>query len=212
MKETIIEDFKVNFQWRKGITLSKDLYGRTRSGSLWKSINTRCKNYGSVNNFENFQDFTEHMQTLQFLMEKEKNGKFWQIDKDFNLSGDRSYSKENVIMLPNEINSFITNMDKDRELPLGVVFIDRTFNGNKGLSKPYRANCKDRAGFGSTVYLEYFSTPEEAHLAWLSHKRDLLLDKKNKPLLKNHELFQRFVEDWLDAFSDCIANPKIFIK
>lgn len=211
MKEVIIPDFKVRGLWSKGTTIDKDLFGRTRAGSLWKCINSRCKKYKSVNNFHNFQTFAEYIQGLDHLMSKEPNGKFWQIDKDFNLYGDRSYCESNILFLPNEINSFITSMSKIRDLPLGVTYIDRSDGGNlKGLSKPYRASCKDRVSGAGTTYLEYFATPEEAHFAWIKHKKLLLETKMSKPHLIGYIRFEHFAQEWLDAFTYHINNKIIF--
>jgi hypothetical protein len=164
--------------WVKNFTVEKGVYARTRSYYAWKSLKRRCVEYSSVNNFKDFQHFAESMRSLDFLYERESNGKLWQVDKDFNLNGDRSYCEDNIILLPNEINPFITNMDVDRELPLGVIFIDRTKGGKfKGLTKAYRANCKDRVVFGGTKYLQYYDNPLDAHLSWVEEKKALLCSK-----------------------------------
>lgn len=212
MKEIIIGDTKINGLWSKGYTLPEGVYGRTRAGSLWKAINTRCRKYNSVNNFENFQHFCEYIQGLAFKMEFESNGKYWQIDKDLNLLGDRSYNEANIIFVPNEINSFITNMSLPRELPLGVTYIDRTSSGKfKGLTKPYRANCKDRVGYEEgTVYLHYYDNPTDAHIAWLTHKLKLLKEKIQQPKLKHHPRLQVFAEVWIETLTGCINNRTIF--
>jgi hypothetical protein len=208
--ETIVDDMKREGMWVKNLTLN-GVHVRTRSYYAWKSLNNRCRTYGSINKFEDFQHFAEFMQTLEFKMQRETNGKLWQCDKDFNLLGDRSYCENNLIILPNEMNSFITSMDKERELPLGVIYIDRTCGGEfKGLTKPYRANCKDRVMYGSTKYLQYFETPIEAHLAWVKEKKSLLLAKMTKQNLVNHERFKRFSEYWLSEFDECITLQKEF--
>lgn len=208
--EIVVDDFKRNGIWVKNLTLN-GVSARTRSYLAWKSLNNRCKNYGSVNNFEDFQHFAEFTQTLDFKMQREANGKLWQCDKDFNLLGDRSYCETNLLLLPNEINSFITNMDKDRNLPLGVIYVDRTSSGkSKGLTKPYRADCKDRVTHGNTKYLQYFETPLEAHLAWVKEKKSLLLAKMTKEPLVNHKKFKMFSEQWLYTFDECITLQKEF--
>jgi len=176
--ENILPDFKINGMWVKNFTVTKGVYARTRSYYAWKSLKRRCLECNSVNNFKDFQHFAESMRSLDFLYERESNGKLWQVDKDFNLNGDRSYCEDNIILLPNEINPFITNMDVDRELPLGVIFIDRTKGGKfKGLTKAYRANCKDRVVFGGTKYLQYYDNPLDAHLSWVEEKKALLCSK-----------------------------------
>lgn len=208
--EIVVDDFKCNGVWVKNLTVN-GVAARTRSYLAWKSLNNRCKNYGSLNKFDDFQQFAEFMQTLDFKMQREVNGKLWQCDKDFNLFGDRSYCENNILLLPNEINSFITSMDKDRDLPLGVIYIDRTEAGQfKGLTKPYRANCKDRVTHGTTKYLQYFETPLEAHLAWVKEKKSLLLVKMTKEHLVNHQKFRMFSEQWLDTFDECISLKKEF--
>lgn len=208
--EIVVDDFKRNGRWVKNLTLN-GIATRTISYLAWKSLNNRCRTYGSINRFDDFQQFAEFMQTLDFKMQREPNGKLWQCDKDFNLYGDRSYCENNLILLPNEINSFITSMDNERDLPLGVIYIDRTFGGEfKGLTKPYRANCKDRITHGSTKYLKYFETPLEAHLAWVKEKRSLLLTKMTKEYLVDHKKFKIFSEYWLGEFDKCISLKKEF--
>lgn len=75
--EIVVDDLKRNGIWVKNLTID-GVVARTRSYSAWKSINVRCKNYGSVNRFDDFQQFAEFMQTLDFKMQRELNGKLWQ--------------------------------------------------------------------------------------------------------------------------------------
>lgn len=214
--EISIEDYKEDGIWSKGKTISIDgrkVYARTRSSGLYKGLQWRCRDYGSVNRFEDFQHFTEFNQSLEHRMSKEPNGKFWQLDKDLNLYGDRSYSEDNCLFVTNELNSLFTNMSVNNGLPLGVCYIDRTNNGLwKGLVKPYRANCKDRSSGRKTVYLDYCETALEAHLVWIDFKLKLLKTKIDKEIYKKHAKLNNFVDMWVSEFENCLSCQREFVR
>lgn len=94
----------------------------------------------------------------------------FQLDKDLLLTGNKVYSADTCIFVPQWLNLFTIARDATRGLlPLGVSLrcINRT--------KPYLAKCSD--GTGTQVHLGLYATPEEAHQAWLSYKLSLVQDR-----------------------------------
>ena len=92
----------------------------------------------------------------------------WQgksLDKDLLVFGNKVYSPESCIFVSSLVNGFITekrcNMGK---YPTGVSF-DKD-RGN------FKAKCSDPFT-GKDVFLGRFSSPQEAHLSWLSYKLTL---------------------------------------
>ena len=109
--------------------------------------------------------------------------KEWQgrdLDKDFLSEGNKVYSPETCILIPQDINKFLTIRTNDRGAnPLGVT------HNVKGAKKPYRAQANDysgkRCGIGT------FYTEMEAHMAYLRFKLETLslhmLNYINEPLI-----------------------------
>lgn len=90
------------------------------------------------------------------------------LDKDILVPNNKVYSAATCLYVPQWLNSFITATTKRGLYPVGVD-LDKT---NK--VRPYRAQCND---FGTRVYLGSYTTPEEAHGAWLLYKLKLAVAK-----------------------------------
>jgi hypothetical protein len=166
---------------------------RTRAGLLWNSILARCKVGGSVqkrlpscvgssNGFKDFQEFTTWATLQHGYLHKDVNGKFWQLDKDLSIFGNKIYSAETCIFVPHRINTLLTTpFSVETNYPIGVYW-DKT--ECKFISK-----CRDGNG-GGQVYLGSFDCKSEAHKAWQSFKSQVIQnfiiedeDVKNHPLL-----------------------------
>lgn len=134
---------------------------RTRGSVLWGNLTKRCKSGGSYqkdrpsyvgveNKFENNQLFIEWCQDQFGYMHKDETGKFWQLDKDLLVIGNREYSPETCCFVPHRINMILNTSKALRgQWPIGV----RKFRNS------FTSNYKD-------VYLGSFKTPEQAHQAW----------------------------------------------
>ncbi|QEG08032.1 hypothetical protein CPT_Magnus_153 [Klebsiella phage Magnus] len=84
----------------------------------------------------------------------------YHLDKDLLIPGNRCYSPETCIFIPQWLNSFTINRSSKRGLyPVGVCKF-----GNR-----YKSYCNDPFT-GKQRYIGYFSTPEDAHQAWLETK------------------------------------------
>lgn len=89
-----------------------------------------------------------------------------QLDKDILFEGNKEYSKEKCIFVPQYINLFLVDRGNDRgEWPLGVSWYNQVGK--------FRARCSN--GVGNKIHLGYFTDPNEAHLAWKTYKHNLAL-------------------------------------
>lgn len=84
------------------------------------------------------------------------------LDKDLLIRGNKIYSPETCIFVSPEVNTFITESDKTRgNFPIGVCF--HTASGK------FSAQCMD-VSTKKSKHLGLFTSPEQAHQAWLSFK------------------------------------------
>lgn len=109
------------------------------------------------------------------------------LDKDFLLEGNKIYSPSTCVFLPIKLNSFIIIREKSRGLcPLGVYYKKKKGEGMKSeYIKPYISGVRDQKG--GKVRLGHYSTPEEAHQAYLKAKLgyciEYLQEFKDEPLI-----------------------------
>lgn len=94
----------------------------------------------------------------------------FQLDKDLLIVGNKVYSADTCIFVPQWLNSFTVACGAARgELPIGVTIA----KGQR--SKPYQARC--RGGAEGYKHLGIYATPEEAHQAWLNYKLSIVQDR-----------------------------------
>lgn len=161
------EDIKIDGKWLLHYNTKDEftiLCNHTRSGGLWGSINKRCKEgyvwenhtncQGCRNVFENFQFFAEWCQDQYGYLEKERGGKFWSLDKDIIVPGNKDYGPDTCCFVPAVLNNILTFKKKESTFPPGVT-----------KSKYSGYHCNISIG-GKKRYLGTFSTPEEAYNAW----------------------------------------------
>ena len=83
------------------------------------------------------------------------------LDKDILHKGNKIYSLENCVLVPQWINSLFTKRDASRgDCPIGVCYHKR--------AKKYQALCRIN---GKQISLGYYSTPEEAFNAYKQAQR-----------------------------------------
>lgn len=183
MKKVHIDNFMDfrdrNDQWVR--TFSKVIDGicyhyTTRAGKLYGAIIKRTTVSGCVskqtsrysasrNLFENFQFFAEWCQTQHGYLNKENTGKFWSLDKDILLIGNKDYSEEVCCFVPIRVNCLlISNVGSRGEYPVGVHLDQRG---------KYVAQIN---GSGRGKYLGRFNSAQEAHRAWQIAKISNILD------------------------------------
>lgn len=137
----------------------------TRAGMIWGAVEARCNPAGSVqsrmksyegvtNSFENFQHFTEWCHNECGYLNRESSGKYWCLDKDILVIGNRQYSPETCCFVPTRLNSLLgTHANRKTSLPIGVSF-------RKDMQK-YNAQVSN--GVGNRLSVSGFTDPFSAH-------------------------------------------------
>jgi hypothetical protein len=133
----------------------------------WKSMVTRCysekyhairPSYSGVKVCDEWLTFSNFKAWME-LQDWEGNA----LDKDLLSQGSKVYSPDTCVFVSPRVNSFITEKRSSGLLPTGVIYREdrKTFV------------AKLRSNEHGYEYLGSFPTPEEAHQAWRSRKREL---------------------------------------
>ena len=86
------------------------------------------------------------------------------LDKDILCKGNKVYSRDTCIFVPERINVLFTKCDKTRgDCPIGMCL---SSSGN------YQVECHD--GYGKSVYLGVYSTKEEAFEVYKNYKEKVI--------------------------------------
>ena len=184
-----IPDFKTeDGLWAYRITNENGERFFTRAGMLWHGLKQRTNpngtkqikspHYvGSINMFKDFQSFADWCQNQKGYSEG------FQLDKDILCKGNKIYSEDTCIFVPQEINKLFTKRQSNRGLyPIGVT------EDPSGL----RASCQ--VGKGVSKFLGYFSSPELAFAAYKTFKENYIKQQ---------------AELWKDKISDSAYNALI---
>ena len=120
-----------------------------------------CSVYEEWHNFQNFALWYNENYY-------EVDGEVMALDKDILVKGNKIYSPETCIFVPQKINSLFIKCDRARgELPIGVCK-----HNNK-----YVAYCSDT---NKNKHLGYFDTVEEAFNAYKTAKENLIKEVANE--------------------------------
>ena len=108
----------------------------------------------------NFQNAAEWIEKNYY----EVPGKIMCLDKDILYKGNKVYSRNTCIFVPQRINLLFTKCDKTRgNSPIGAT---QTPSGN------YQVKCSDE--YGKYIYLGTYSTEEEAFQAYKEYKENVI--------------------------------------
>ena len=108
----------------------------------------------------NFQYMCEWLENNYY----EISGETMCLDKDILCKGNKIYSRDTCIFVPQRINKLFTKSDKTRgDNPIGVSDLP---------SSNYQATCND--GNGKYIYLGSYSTKEEAFRVYKEYKEMII--------------------------------------
>ena len=152
----------------EGIYKAKENGKDTKMYIVWHEMLKRCysEKYHKKNNtyegcevcdeWHNFQNFAEWYEENYY----EIPGEVMALDKDILVKGNKIYSPNTCIFVPQSINTLFIKSDKIRgNLPIGVHY--------KKQNKKYIAQCKMN---NEKKYLGSFDTPEEAFQVYKKFK------------------------------------------
>lgn len=146
--------------------------------ACWNRLRNRCDPEGTTQkvrpdkrgishcaeweSYDNFYDWA--VKQIGFL-KLDEHGRIWQLDKDLLFKGNKHYSPETCVFIPQEINSALSYCLKpNRKLPIGVSIHSQ----NKG----FVAQCRTSAG----RWYRCFETADEAFRAYKEVKEKFLKD------------------------------------
>ena len=108
----------------------------------------------------NFQHIGEWLESNYY----EVPGERMHLDKDILCKGNKVYSRETCIFVPEKINVLFTKCDKTRgDCPIGATILP---SGN------YQVECRN--GYGESVYLGTYSTKEKAFQVYKEYKEKVI--------------------------------------
>lgn len=144
----------------------------TRSYNVWIDMIRRCYNPKCYEKYptykecfvcdewHNYQNFAKWYEENYY----EINNQRMHLDKDILHKGNKLYSKENCIFVPENINNLFVKCNSTRgDLPIGVTYDKR----NEKYSARYDVN-------GKKIYLGLYNTPQEAFQAYKKFKENYI--------------------------------------
>ena len=139
---------------------------------VWRGMLMRCYDPEYQNKYPTYkgckvEEYLLNFQHMGKWIEDnyyEVSGEKMHLDKDILCKGNKIYSRETCIFVPQRINSLFTKSDKARgNDPIGVYQLP---SGN------YQAKCNN--GYGKYVYLGVYSTKEEAFRVYKEYKEKVI--------------------------------------
>lgn len=149
----------------------------SRAAVLWRGIRRRCNSdsgyvketptyAGCTNDFSCFQEFKEWAEAQPGFYRKDSRGKWWHLDKDLMIPGNKSYSPNTCMFVPAKINTLLGACNATRgKWPLGVYLDGRRGN--------WKSQCSD--GSGKSKHIGCFKCPTQAHRAWQKYKSEIVM-------------------------------------
>ena len=154
----------------------------TKEYNRWHSMLERC--YSTIfkkkcptyegcevsDNFKSYEYFYEWCQK-QIGFNNEGNGNPFHLDKDLLIKGNKVYSEDSCVFLPQEINKILTKRTTSRgEYLIGIYWskTHKAFKAQVGKNK------------GGREYLGYFKTELEAYNAYKTAKESFVKEQAEK--------------------------------
>lgn len=112
------------------------------------------------------------------------------LDKDLLFKGNKVYSPETCVLVPNFINCLFTDTLKNRgDYPIGVSLKVKKKQHHR---ERFQSYCHE---LDSIIYLGYHDTPELAHKAWQKQKIKSIF--KSLAVYQGHKDYDKRVEEAL---------------
>lgn len=150
--------------------------------NLWSKVLERCYDIKYHNRYPTYKDceISNKFKYFPYFMKwcnkqigfdaKDDKGKPFALDKDLLIKGNKTYSEENCVFVPREINNLITKNNASRgEYLIGVSY-------DKKMGKITACLRKDNKSVG----LGFFKTEIEAFNAYKQAKEDYIKEVANK--------------------------------
>lgn len=150
--------------------------------NTWKSMLLRCTSkywqkyptYLGVacsENFKSYSYFYEWCQEQVGFKNTDSSGECWHLDKDLLFKGNKLYSEDTCVFIPQRVNYLLNKHKIYRgEHPIGVCW--------------HKTTCKFisycRGVDGKRKHLGVFNTPQEAFLAYKTFKEALIKQVANE--------------------------------
>ena len=139
---------------------------------IWHGMLMRCYDPKYQEKYPTYKgcEVEEHLLNFQHMGEwLDKNyyevpGERMHLDKDILCKGNKLYSRETCIFVPERINTLFTKCDENRgENPIGIT---PRQSGN------YQVKCCN--GYGKQIYLGTYSTEDEAFQVYKNYKEKVI--------------------------------------
>lgn len=140
---------------------------KTKAYILWRDMITRCykpkqKSYEPCSVCEEWITFSNFKTWLDSQVWDDS----YQIDKDLLVKGNTTYSPDTCVMLPREINVFLSSGNRDTQYLTGAFY-------RKALNK-YQSRIQNPFT-GKQEHLGVFESELDAHLKWKATKHSFAL-------------------------------------
>lgn len=183
----------------RGIGVKGDKYPASISNKplkeyrLWESMLDRCTDKWKIKsptyvgttcseNFKNYTFFYEWCQEQIGFGNTDELGICWHLDKDILIKGNKLYSENTCVFIPQRINNLLLKKDKARGKDLLGVF----YREDKG---KFMCSCSPKG------YLGLFDTSQEAFMVYKNYKEVLI---KSVAEEYAHQLDQRVYKALMD--------------
>jgi len=140
------------------------------TSNLWK-IQPTYIDCDVSDNFKSYSFFYEWCQTQIGFKNKDENNRYWHLDKDLLIKGNKLYSEDTCVFVPQRLNSLLTSCNVTRgDTPIGVA------RQKRGLA--FRARCSNSRG--KDVCLGSFDSVESAFQTYKKFKEALIKEVANE--------------------------------
>ena len=151
---------------------------KTKEHVLWSNMLERCYNDVYKKQRPTYEgcEVSDNFKSYEYFYEwcNEQIGfgnQDWHLDKDLLVKGDKVYSEDSCVFLPQEINSLLVKSNASRgEHLIGVCWdkVKKAFKAQVGKNK------------GKSEYLGYFNTELEAFNAYKEAKESFIKEQAEK--------------------------------